>query len=142
MSDITREVIDLLEWEELLDDFKSSYGFDLRRDLKNNSLSRNDFLIIIQDLFYDINAVPIKGDKVTANPPISVYKMRFKDENRNIGSSSAYRLLCMIDESKAIPFHLYHKTSGKKPKIDLTESEKRKCKKMVDDAVKQRKQGG
>ena len=53
--------------------------------------------------------------------------MRYKDEYRHIGTSNAYR------------FHLYHKTSGRKPKLDLTEKEKKLVKKMVEDAVAQRR---
>lgn len=141
MSDISRRVINLFEFEELLYDFKKAYSFNLEKDLKRNGLCHGDFDQMIQDLCLDVNATPIKGKKITAAPPCAVYKMRYKDENRNIGSSNAYRLLCMVDETTAIPFHLYHKTSGSSPKTDLCAKEKKICKKMVEDAVAQKKGG-
>lgn len=120
-GDINRRVINPLEWKALIKDFKKEYGFDLEKDLKNVNMTSYEFVKILKDFSFDINSNPIKGNKVTSIPPISVYKMRYKDENRHIGTSNAYRLLCMMDENSAIPFHLYHKTSGRKPKLDLTE---------------------
>lgn len=38
------------------------------------------------------------------------------------------------DTGKVYPFHLYHKTSGKKPKTDLTPKEKEEIKKMVNES--------
>lgn len=127
MSYINKKVIDILESEELLSDMKDEYGFNLKKDLKNNDLKRDDFFQILQDLFFDINATPIKGYKVTAIHPFSVYKMRYKDENRNIGSSNAYRLLCMVDESNAIPFHFIYITRhpGKSLRLILLTARKR-----------------
>ncbi|RGB55088.1 hypothetical protein DW114_05305 [Absiella sp. AM09-50] len=126
-GDINRRVINPLEWKALIKDFKKEYGFDLEKDLKNVNMTSYEFVKILKDLSFDINSNPIKGNKVTSIPPISVYKMRYKDEYRHIGTSNAYR------------FHLYHKTSGRKPKLDLTEKEKKLVKKMVEDAVAQRR---
>ena len=98
-GDINRRVINPLEWKALIKDFKKEYGFDLEKDLKNVNMTSYEFVKILKDLSFDINSNPIKGNKVTSIPPISVYKMRYKDEYRHIGTSNAYR------------FHLYHKTS-------------------------------
>ncbi|WP_273477142.1 hypothetical protein [Faecalicoccus acidiformans] len=59
---------------------------------------------------------------------VTAYKLRLKDENRKMGVRGGYRfiyLLILGDIKKAIPFHLYSKHAGKKPKSDLTEEEKK-----------------
>lgn len=129
------KVINPLDYEELIKQTKKHYGFDLRKDLKNNNLNEDDFFMFIQDLHLAVNASPKKCKVISANAPYAVYKTRHKDDNRNIGTSSAYRLLSMSDGSKVFPFHLYHKTSGKQHKLDLTETEKKMVKKMIKDAI-------
>lgn len=112
------------------------YNFNLKKDLKNCELSKDEFFMFIQDLHLALNASPKKCKVITANLPFELYKTRHKDDNRNIGTSGAYRLISMSDGNKVIPIHIYHKSSGKKPKNDLTEYEKRMLRKMVEDAAK------
>lgn len=123
------------------DFFKDKFKFDLDKDIKNTQISENDFESILNDLKFYVNAKPRSGYKINGKDEISIFKKRFKDEKRNIGASSAYRLLYMVDdlEKICIPFHIYHKTSGKKPKLDLTEKEKKNIKKIIDDILKEKK---
>lgn len=93
---------------------------------------------ILKDIRDDLQSLPINGDKVISsdNGAVSVYKFRYKDEARNIGSRGGYRIICLvICNFKAYPFHLYHKVSGRKPKTDLTSVEKTTLKIMVNDAA-------
>lgn len=135
------KVINPFDFEELIKQIKHEYGFDLRKDLKDNKLHEEDFLMIIQDLHLAMEAIPPNAYTVSADGSYKVYKTRYKDNNRNNGASGAYRIISMSDGEKVIPFHLYHKRSGKKPKKDLTEREKKMVKKMIDDAVSQKRGG-
>lgn len=141
MGNIKRTVINPFEDYDTIEDLKENYHFDLRNDLKNVNLKERDFKRFLDDLYLGINSNKPKGAKITAAGNFSVYKIRLKDENRNIGSSNAYRLLYMYNNQVALPFHLYHKTSGRKPKIDLTPDEKKRVAQMVKDAAKQKKGG-
>lgn len=126
-------IINPFDYEELIEQIKEDHGFDLRKDLKTTNLTKSEFDIILQDLYLALTATQKKGTLISANNSLKVYKTRHKDNNRHIGSSGAYRLLSMYDgdSDKVYPFHLYHKTSGKKPKKDLTPKEKAEVKKMV-----------
>lgn len=131
----------LPENQWVISNFKS-FGFDLNKDLKNVGMKRKEVEMILKDLSLDVSADNINGAKITSKNGISVYKMRYKDQKRNMGSSGAYRLisLILVSEKKAIPFHLYHKRSGKKPKTDLTASEYKKVNELVDDISNSREE--
>lgn len=133
--DIGMKILNPFDNEELIEQFHRNYGFDLRKDLKDVNLTKNDFFMFIQDLSVAFLTDKPKGRLISAHKQRKVYKTRHKDDNRNIGSSGAYRLISMFDadKGKVYPFHLYHKRSGKKPKSDLTKGEKEIIKKMVRD---------
>lgn len=131
------KVIDPFEHDDLIEQMKHNYGFDLKKDFKKCRLSQDEFFFMLQDL----SLLRHHDRVITRINPFEVHKTRHRDETRNINASGAYRLISLSDGTKIIPFHLYHKTSGKKPKKDLTESEKKTCKKMVKDAYQQSKGG-
>lgn len=91
-----------------------------------------------KDILEDLKALPINGYKIASseNGRAKVYKFRYKDKARNIGSRGGYRVVCVVvTNTKTIPFHIYHKRSGKKPKDDLTEDEKKTIRKIAEDAA-------
>lgn len=100
-----------------------------------------EFEKILNDLLFYSNASPRSGELLVYKKEISIYKRRFKDEKRNIGSRAAYRLLYIIDDTEkiCIPFHLYHKKSGKKHKLDLSEKEKQSLEEMITDLMEYKK---
>lgn len=126
-------IINPFDDEESIEQMKKEHGFDLRKDLKNVNLTKEEFTKFIQDLYIAFTATPIKGKKLASSDQLSVYKTRHNDDNRNIGTSGAYRLLSMYNcrVNKVYPFHLYHKKSGRNPKNDLTPKEKKEIKRMV-----------
>lgn len=127
-------VVDILKEDEILDDFSENYGFDLRKDLKVCELTNKDYNRIIKDLVEDVKNLPhsCKGDKLFQYNHSAIYKFRYKDEKRSIGTRSAYRFIVLLFcNEKVFPFHIYHKKSGKKPKLDLSENEKESIKKIV-----------
>ena len=134
--DIGMNILNPFDYEGLIEQMQEEHGFDLKKDLKAVNLTKESFSMFIQDLYLNFLAIPPKGDLVSASKKRKVYKTRHKDDNRNIGTSGAYRLLSMLDNDtgKVYPFHLYHKTSGKKPKTDLTPKEKEEIKKKVSES--------
>lgn len=75
----------LPENQWVISNFKS-FGFDLNKDLKNVGMKRKEFEMILKDLSLDVSADNINGAKITSKNGISVYKMRYKDQKRNMGS--------------------------------------------------------
>lgn len=109
-----------------------------KKDLNNNDLSIKDFEMLLKDFGFNINNGKL-GDKLISDGISSIYKIRFKDKKHNTGSSGGYRFIYILvvgGINLAIPFHLYSKHFGKKPKIDLTQNEKLQLKNIINEINK------
>lgn len=66
----------------------------------------------------------------------TIEKLRFQDEYRQTSKSSGFRLLCIFDiigdEVLIIPIHIFMH-NGAQGKRDLSENEKKWCRKLVED---------
>lgn len=128
------EVINPFLNEEDTIDIFNEFGFNLRKDLKYNSLNQNDFISILLDAERSIEECKF-GNRLYARGDISAYKLRVKDCKNKFGASGGFRfvyILILGESGLAIPFHIYHKHSGKKSKTDLTMKEKSQIKKLID----------
>ncbi|MBF0579616.1 hypothetical protein IM774_07475 [Erysipelotrichaceae bacterium RD49] len=125
--------------KELLNTLKE-FGFDLKKDIKDTELGQSGYNELMQDLSFDLENCKF-GAKLHQheNGTLVAYKIRHKDSNRSIGKSKAYRIIYIVYLTEEIAFicHIYHKVSGKKPKSDLSQSEKDNLNALIDALAQQ-----